>query len=42
MAAEGTKKMTANLELQWRDEMRKDVVKWIQSEKDVIKLFQRR
>ena len=39
MAAEGTKKMTANLELQWRDEMRKDVVKWIQSEKDVIKLF---
>lgn len=39
MATEGTKKMTAQLELKWRDEMRGDLIKWIQSEKDIIKLF---
>ncbi|MEO9575335.1 MAG: hypothetical protein ABJ263_04290 [Tateyamaria sp.] len=39
MVAEGNKKMTANLELKWRDEMRTDIIKWIQSEKDILKLF---
>ncbi|MEP1202128.1 hypothetical protein [Tateyamaria sp.] len=41
MAADGNKKMNANLELKWREEMRSDVIKWIQSEKDIIKLFPR-
>lgn len=39
MAADGNKKMTANLELKWRQELRKEVITWVQKEKDILKLF---
>ena len=39
MAADGNKKFTATLEVPWRDEMRKEVRAWVQSEKDILKLF---
>lgn len=39
MADDGNKKMTAVAEVTWRDEMRKDVIKWVQAEKDILKLF---
>lgn len=42
MAAEGNKAMTAKLEADWKKEMRGDVIKWVQSEKDIIKLFPKR
>lgn len=42
MAAEGNKAMTAKLEADWKKEMRGDVIKWVQSEKDLIKLFPKR
>lgn len=39
MAADGNKAMTAKLEVPWQKEMKGDVIKWVNSEKDILKLF---
>ena len=39
MAADGNKSMTAKLEVPWQKEMKGDVIKWVNSEKDIVKLF---
>jgi hypothetical protein len=39
MAADGNKVMTAKLEVPWEKEMKSDIIKWVKSEKDIVKLF---
>ncbi|MFL4472354.1 hypothetical protein ACERZ8_21650 [Tateyamaria armeniaca] len=39
MAADGNKAMTAKLEVPWQKEMKGELIKWVNSEKDIVKLF---